>query len=608
MRYILSFSGILIIFSFFSQQKIVIESQLTLKENKFYQKDQLYSGQVICLFENGQIKSMIEIKDGLPNGKTIEFLFDKSFQKTNYKDSVEIRKCHTLMSEKKAEIEINIQDTLIASKELKDFINYEIGGDDKLVKLKEKNDEGKLNKKKKEDFDKYESLVQIKNKSIRKLVDSEKDMNEISNKLKTELNKKEYIPIKLKEYTIANSIKEGLAIIYDSLGNKFGEGNYKNGKQDGKWIYYFSNGKKSGEGLYVNGDESTKGKTGVPKNGREGVWRFYFENGKISDETLYSGGKRNGLSKLFSDIGNTSEEANYKYDILDGRRIFYHPNGKIHQDFNYKDGILEGQSKIYFSDGQLKESGTYLNGKASGHFVFYNENGSVKSEVDYKDGKKMGLEVVYNIEGKKIKEYNLTNDVKNGVEKEYYDDGKLKAERNFKMGMRHGKVKTYYESGKIEAEGNFENDKAHGGLTTYFENGKIELKATIDTTSLAQNNMIGDVYWYNEDGTLKNQGYAHKDGRLEDKTVSNSNSTSGVSNELKKPYKCKCCKSTINGLIEGVDKDGREYNDLFVQLIGGKGSDTDTFYRKLGYDGIYDYMRKDTYKFCTMKCARTCYE
>ena len=74
MRYILSFTSVLIIFSFFSQQNIALESQLTLKENKFYQRDQLYSGQVIYLFETGQQKSMVEIKDGLPNGKTIEFL------------------------------------------------------------------------------------------------------------------------------------------------------------------------------------------------------------------------------------------------------------------------------------------------------------------------------------------------------------------------------------------------------------------------------------------------------------------------------------------------------------------------------------------------------
>lgn len=568
----------------FSQSNMIFESQLKSQNQKLLWNDNPYSGLVANFYETGQLKSIYEVKDGISNGKVTEYNFDKNFNKSSFRDTSFINQLNKEIALKKKEIELLIQDTIKAYKESKDYLNYEIGGYDKWLKLKEKNDEGKLNKKKKEDFDKYESLLLIKNQSIRKLVDSEKELNAISQTLKTESYKKDYVPLKLKEYSIVNSSKEGLAIIYDSLGNKFGEGNYKNGKQDGKWIYYHENGNKLGEGNFIAGDEVNKGSSGIPKNGRQGPWILYHPNGKINQELFFTNGVSNGQCK------------------------FYFENGSIKQDVFYKDGILDGSRKLYFNNGNLKEKGTYVNGLASGIFVFYYENGKIRNEVEYMDGKPNGLEVTYNEDGKKTAEYYLTNDVKNGKEKIYFPNGKLKEERNWKMGKDHGNTKIYYESGVLQSDAQFVNGKTHGQFISYYENGKIKLKGNFDTTSLATENLIGDIYEYNEDGTLKFHGYAHQDGKLDDKTITNSKTvTNSTSSEIKKPYKCKCCKSTINGLTEGIDKDGGEYNEFFVQLMGD-GKEADSLYKTLGYNGIYDYLRKDKYKFCTMKCARTCYE
>lgn len=587
-------------FSSFSQQSFALETQLTLKENKFFQRDQLYSGQVIYLFDNGQQKSIVEIKDGVSNGKTIEFLYDKSYQKKNYQDSVEIRKLNSLFSEKKLEIESNIQDTLEASKKEKDFLNYEIGGYDKLVKLKEKNNEGKLNQKKKEEFDKYEELVQAKNKMLRKLKDSQQSLIELNQKIREETNKPNYLPKKAKEYAQTNQLKEGAAIIYDSLGNKFAEGNYSNGKQNGEWVYYYGNGSIQGKGKYLNGNETEIGSSGVPRNGRQGIWMFYFEN------------------------GNKESEGNFENGKLDGKYISYFKSGKINSEELFANDKNEGLRIVNYESGNPKFKGNYISGKENGLFVFYNSEGIKSSESNYVNGEKNGKEVIYGKDGKILQEYSIVEGVKNGVEKEYYSIGKLKAERNFKMGKNHGKVKSFYESGKVKTDADFQNGKQHGLMITYFDNGKIESKANYDTTSLAEKNFIGDVYQYNEDGSLKFHGYAHKDGRLEDKTISIPKpSTSSSSIELKKAYKCKCCKATINGLSDGVDKDGREFNEIETtdapyKMLGyggkedfykklGFGSEDD-YYRALGFNNIYDYLRNDKYKFCTMKCARTCYE
>jgi antitoxin component YwqK of YwqJK toxin-antitoxin module len=543
----------LIIVSQLNSQTIVSFSKLKERDNKLYLGDQVFSGLVVKTFITNQPKSISEVKDGNINGKVIEFIEDLSFVSKSFKDTAVINILNSQIPYKKQELEKAIQDTVKASKEQNDFLNYEIGGIEKLLKLKEKDAEGKLNKNKKEIFDKYEQFVQTNKQSIRKLNDIQLQINNLNQQIKSENDKPTYIPKKAIEYSLLNGIKEGGAIVYDSYGNKFGEGSYLNGKQNGKWVYYFSNGKKLAEGTYINGDESNKGTSGVPKNGRDGSW------------------------------------------------IFYNENGKIEEDAHYKDGLLNGSRKVYLESGTLKESGTYLNGEAYGHFVFYYENGLILSEVDYKFNKKNGLEVSYNEEGKKTAEYFLTDDIKNGKEKIFFTSGKLKEERNWKMGKDHGNTKIYYESGVLQIDAQFLNGKAHGDFITYYENGKTHMKSKFDTTSLAKSNLIGDFYEYSEDGSIKSHGFAHRSGQIDDKTPKIENKISN--SELNKAYKCKCCKSTINGLQEGVDKDGSEYNDFSRQLY-----EESTIFTLLGYQNVYEYLRLNIYKYCTMKCARTCYE
>jgi antitoxin component YwqK of YwqJK toxin-antitoxin module len=268
----------LIIASQSHSQTTVSFSKLKERDNKLYLVDQLFSGLVVKTFITNQPKSISEVKNGLISGKIIEFNEDLSFVSKAYRDTTEINGLNIQISFKKQELEQALQDTVKASKEQNDFLNYEIGGNEKLLKLKEKDAEGKLIKNKKEIYDKYEQYVQTNKQCIRKFHDIQLQINNINQQMKSENNKPTYIPKKFKEFILINSIKEGAAIDYDSLGNKFSEGSYLNGKQNGKWVYYFSNGKKLGDGSFINGDESNKGESGVPKNGRVGVWIFYHEN------------------------------------------------------------------------------------------------------------------------------------------------------------------------------------------------------------------------------------------------------------------------------------------------------------------------------------------
>ena len=544
----------LLIFFLFSvsqsySQNIISFSKLKERDNKLYLGEQEFSGLVVKTFITNQPKSITEIKDGNISGKVIEFIEDLSFASKSFKDTAEINRINYQISSKKQELEQAIQDTVKTSKEQYDFLNYEIGGSEKLLKLKEKDAEGKLKKNKKEIYDKYDQFVQTNKQCIRKFNDIQFQINKLNQQIKSENDKPTYISKKALEYSLLNGLKEGAAIVYDSYGNKFGEGSYLNGKQNGKWVYYFSNGKKLGEGSFLNGDESNKYELGVPKNGRDGVWIFYLENGKIENEYNFVNGALNGPSKSYFENGSIKEDGSYLDGKLNGNYKRYFENGTIEKDLFYKDGILDGSQKEYFKNGNLKENVTYTNGQAS-HFIFYYENGSIWREVDYKFNKKNGVEIIYNPEGLKLSE-------------QYHKNG-----------------------------------KAHGDLITYYENGKIHMKAKVDTTSLADKNLIGDFYEYNEDGSLKVHRFANRSGQIDDKTPKIENKVS--KSELNKPYKCKCCKSTINGLKEGVDKGGYDYDDGNRQVY----LNYFTFY---GYQNVYELLREELYTYCTMKCARTCH-
>ncbi len=303
-------------------------------------------------------------------------------------------------------------------------------------------------------------------------------------------------------------------------------------------------------------------------------------------------------------------EYHFVNGVLNGPSKSYFENGILSQELNYKEDLEDGLRKIYYDNGKLKEKGTTLNGLASGHFVFYNESGTIGSEVEYKEGKKNGLEVVYDEEGKKNAEYFVKNDIKHGIEKIYFTNGKLKEERNWVMGKENGKTKNYYESGGLKTEGQVVNGKVHGPFSMNFENGKIQYKATIDTTSLHTDKLIGDLFTYSEDGSLTKHFYVNTDGTVIDRmsnTASDSPSKSKNSNsEINKSYYCKCCKAKINSINDGVNKRGVDFNNFELEVYTAAFNENKSFFNSAGYSNPYEYMRKED-PFCSMKCSRTCY-
>jgi len=117
--------------------------------------------------------------------------------------------------------------------------------------------------------------------------------------------------------------------------------------------------------------------------------------------------------------------------------------------------------------------------------------------------------------------------------------------------------------------------------------------------------LIGDFTSYNEDGSIKMKGFAHKDGRLEDKTPVNISYA-----EVNKSYKCKCCKKTIKGILDAYSVfdqlDGEGSSMRFIKDQVKDGSMTSKSLHAVNCKTIYDYLRMYWFPYCTMKCDKMC--
>ncbi len=350
-----------------------------------------------------------------------------------------------------------------------------------------------------------------------------------------------------------------------------------------------------------------------------------FEN-KIKIEKAKTAYKPN-ISQEFFVIDNIKEGRCQKYAI-DGQKI---------AEGNYKNGKQIGDWSFYFKNGKLSAKGSYINGDGSnlnvdgipmngmdGNWLFYNEDGSLLEQDFMKNGKLNGLCIVYKNNGNLFEETTYLEGKKNGIAKEFYPSGKLKREFYHKNGSVEGRYKTFYENGNMcddfitkngKKEGPYKEFYENGKLKTesihtsgfrplksYYESGKLAFQGNIDTTSQNSYSMFGDVTMYNEDGTILYIMFLNKDGSMIDKKPKASINLSKA--ELNKVYRCTCCKSTINGIYDGVGEKGYSADKLTVESLYEFYSGSNL--AKASFSNSYEFIR-NSFEFCTVKCSRVCY-
>ena len=635
---------ILLLSYFTFSQKTVNETQLTKSESKLFLQQELYSGMVFNQFGNDQVKSIYQVNQGLVKGKMIEYWYDSEFKSLNYQDTAELNKLNFQLTTKSNELEAIIQDSINTYKLAMDYLNYEIGGNKegklkskkkecfcnfpisfgpigpndevepdaialsrsepedepilnyeiwgnkKCIDLNIKNKEGKLNRKYRKIFYYFKRLIDSYFSKSLILYEKRWAIRELNQQISKETQKPSFIGKKSKEIEQENFIADGNAIIYDSFGNKFGEGNFIKGSQNGAWVYYFNNGAKMADVNFLNGNGIISDSSGIPKNGRDGLFNSYYKNGKLDKVSNYRAGEYDGVFNTFYENGNKREVSNYKAGEYDGVFNTFYENGNKREVSNYKAGELNGMFNTFYENGKPKQVSIYKAGKVEGVFNTFYENGNKQDVSNCKAGKRDGLCTFYD------------------------ENGKLKEVSNYKAGKRNG-LTTEYENGVKTKEGQYVNGSLHGPRILYYENGKIEIKTTIDSTYLEAAGLKGDYYHYNEDGSIRFHEFYNKDGTFKtikawkDNFTKNDNFIKINSAELNKPYKCKCCKATINGIKNGHGKEGNEYTPLMweSEMIMESLKEIEKNLKVMGYNNIYDVFRKEIFMYCTLKCARTCY-
>jgi antitoxin component YwqK of YwqJK toxin-antitoxin module len=175
-------------------------------------------------------------------------------------------------------------------------------------------------------------------------------------------------------YSDDHFVADGFYHEFYPNGEKFAEGQYKDGHQDGAWTYYHENGKVQRTVNYVKGqpdgswdvlnaDGAVVAKRGYKGGKRDGTWVIYDEAGKQPlREEVYAGGKADGVWKVWFPSGQLRTEATLKEGIRDGAYKEWDDKGKQRAELNFAAGKIDGTATLWGTEGQ-KVVQQYADGK-----------------------------------------------------------------------------------------------------------------------------------------------------------------------------------------------------------------------------------------------------
>jgi len=336
--------------------------------------------------------------------------------------------------------------------------------------------------------------------------------------------------IKIKSHKVFNNGKRnGRWTFWNENGNIVRTGSYAAGKRDGSYAYYFNDGSKKEEGAWKNDQ-------------RDGLWAKYSNNGNTQKEGTYSNGKKDGVWTTWNDKGLIASKYLYennkvidkwafKYQFysngnkktlkstrnnkLDGKQTTWHQNGQMKSIGNYTTGKENGDFQEWYENGQMQSKVNYLNGNMDGAYSEWFDNGQMRQQGSYvdnefylttrwnneggiliKDGN--GKWVGKNAEGRKLwaKEYQDGRLISDWEYKyEYFDNGQIKKESSFQGGQEDGESTIFFENGKTREEGTWKEGEY---LITNRWNKNGNQIITDGQGSIVGKNKEGLVVWQKE--------------------------------------------------------------------------------------------------------------
>jgi len=281
------------------------------------------------------------------------------------------------------------------------------------------------------------------------------------------------------------------------------EGEYKNDLKHGYFKEYSKDGVLLTTSKYIDGILQED----VAELAKLDIKTEYYPNGNVKIVASYKDDVPQGVRREFSEegvvvAGYIFRDGNIigegiidEEGIKDGPWKEYYPNGVLKSIGTYDKGNRIGGWKFYYPNEQLEQIGFYnKDGKADGSWTWYYSTGDLLRQESYFNGMIDGFSIEYDEYGVVIAEGEYIEDYREGEWK--YNYGDHKSEGEYSIGMRHGKWKSYYSDGILNFEGEFIEDNPNGRHTWYWPDG---------TKKTEGNYIMGlkDKEWikYNYDGT-----------------------------------------------------------------------------------------------------------
>ena len=313
--------------------------------------------------------------------------------------------------------------------------------------------------------------------------------------------------IKIKSHKVfINGRRNSKWTFWNENGNIVRTGSYAAGKRDGSYAYYFNDGSKKEEGAWKNDQ-------------RDGLWVKYSDNGNTQKEGTYSNGKKDGVWTTWNDKGLMASKYLYENNIVVDKWAFkyqFYSNGNEKTVKSTRNNKLDGEQKTWYQNGQMKSTGNYITGKENGDFQDWYENGQLRSQKTFLEGALTGEFSAWHESGKLESKGSYLNGNMDGAYAEWFDNGQMRQEGSYvdnefylstrwndkgdvlitdgngkwvgknaegqklwaieyKDGIKISDWKykyEYFDNGQVKKESSFQDGKEDGESTTWFEDGK----------------------------------------------------------------------------------------------------------------------------------------
>lgn len=187
----------------------------------------------------------------------------------------------------------------------------------------------------------------------------------------------------------------------ETVSDKYGDGKLRVERQiarysddhfeaDGFYREYYPNGQKFVEGQFRNGRQ-------------HGEWTFWFDNGQQNRKATYDSGQPDGAWEVHRADGTLAAKRGFRRGLRDGEWITYDDTGKTPlREEHYVDGKADGVWKVWYPSGQLAQQIGYKQGLQHGTSTEWNDKGEKRRELSYVDNKPDGAATLWLPDGHKI--------------------------------------------------------------------------------------------------------------------------------------------------------------------------------------------------------------